>query len=87
MIVLKPCNTEDWKYIKKWTTSESESIQFAGQIFTFPIDKNQFEIYLSDSNRNVFKIINKDKLSIGIAEISIVKENLKDAKLARILMG
>ena len=87
MIELKPFKIEDCKYLKKWITNESDLIQFAGNIFTFPIDKKQVEIYLSDSNRTVFKIINEDKLSIGIAEISILKENEKDGKLARILIG
>lgn len=85
MIELKPFKIDDWKYIKKWTSSESELIQFAGAIFSFPVDRKQIRSYLSDSNRTVFKIENESKQSIGIAEISIVKENV--AKLARILIG
>ncbi len=85
MIELKPFKIDDWEYLKKWTSTESELIQFSGQIFSFPVDRKQVESYLSDSNRTVFKIENENKESIGIAEISIVQENV--AKLARILIG
>ncbi len=85
MIELKPFNIEDWKLLKKWTASEAELIQFAGQIFTFPINKKQVENYLSVSNRTVFKIENKNGEPIGISEISSEKGNV--AKLARIIIG
>ena len=85
MIKLKSFKIEDWKYLKKWISSESELIQFAGQIFNFPIDKKQVELYLSDTNRTVFKIESENNKTIGIAEISAPEENV--AKLARILIG
>ncbi|QDO94243.1 GNAT family N-acetyltransferase [Formosa sediminum] len=85
VIELKSFKIEDWKYLKKWISSESELIQFAGQIFSFPIDQKQVELYLSESKRTVFKIENENNETIGIAEISIPEENV--AKLARILIG
>ncbi len=85
MIELKSFKIEDWKYLKKWVSDESELIQFAGQIFAFPIDQKQVETYLSDSKRTVFKIENENNETIGIAEISILEGNV--AKLARILIG
>jgi len=85
VIKLKSFKIEDWKYLKKWISSESELIQFAGQIFNFPIDKKQVELYLSDTNRTVFKIESENNKTIGIAEISAPEENV--AKLARILIG
>jgi len=85
VIELKSFKIKDWKYLRKWISSESELIQFAGQVFTFPIDQKQVELYLSDSNRTVFKIENENNETVGIAEISIPEEN--SAKLARILIG
>ena len=85
VIELKAFNIEDWKYLKKWISNESELIQFAGQIFTFPIDQKQVELYLSEPNRTVFKIENENNKTIGISEISIPEKNV--AKLARILIG
>ena len=85
VIEIKSFKIEDWEYLKKWISSETELIQFAGQIFTFPIDQKQVELYLADSNRTVFKIENENNETIGIAEISNPEENV--AKLARILIG
>ena len=85
MIQLKPFKADDWIYLSAWISNEREFIQFAGKIFTFPLDKNQIEVYLSDPLRTVFKIADENELIIGMAEISIEQENT--AKLARILIG
>ncbi len=85
MIQLKPFKADDWIYLSAWISNERELIQFAGKIFTFPLDKNQIEVYLSDPLRTVFKIADENELIIGMAEISIEQENT--AKLARILIG
>ena len=85
MTKLQPFRVNDWKYLRKWIANEAELIQFAGPIFSFPIDRNQVESYLSDPNRTVFKIENGSKQAIGMAEISDEGENV--AKLARIIIG
>lgn len=85
MIILKSFEIEDFEYLGKWISNESELVQFAGQIFTFPICRNQVELYLADLNRIVFRIENDNFETIGIAEVSIIEENV--AKLARILIG
>ena len=85
MTKLQPFRVNDWKYLRKWIANESELIQFAGPIFSFPIDRNQVESYLSDPNRTVFKIENSSKQAIGMAEISDEGGNV--AKLARIIIG
>ena len=84
MIELQPFEADDWKYLRKWIANESELIQFAGPLFSFPIDKNQVESYLSNPNRTVFRIENSSKV-IGMAEISNEGESV--AKLARIIIG
>lgn len=61
MIELEPFKIKDWTYLKKWISNEAELIQFAGTIFTFPVDKRQVEIYLSNANRTVFKVVNEEK--------------------------
>lgn len=86
MIQLKPFTIDDWKLIDRWTANEAELIQFSGQIFSFPIDKQQIETYLSDSkNRTVFRVDNLNNEPIGMAEISILDNDV--AKLARVLIG
>ena len=85
MIKLKHFRTEDWSYLQKWIKNEAELMQFAGPIFSFPIDQKQVKNYLSESNRTVFRIETENNQIVGVAEISIEKENV--AKLARILIG
>lgn len=85
MIELKPFKIDHWEYLKKWVANDAELNQFAGQIFTFPVDKNQVRSYLSNLNRKVFIIENENKKAIGIGEIISIDERV--AKLARILIG
>lgn len=85
MIELKPFELKDWQYLKKWISNESELIQFAGPIFSFPINEEQIKSYLSDSTRIVFKVETVDGKTIGMSEIMI--ENNHVVKLARILIG
>lgn len=85
MIQLKSFNIEDGKYLVKWISSELELVQFAGPFFTFPINKEQLEHYLSDPNRIVFRVESESNQAIGMAEISIEDNNV--VKLARILIG
>lgn len=68
--------------IKKVTSNEAELIQFAGIIFTFSIDQQQVETYLSDFNGIVFRIENEHQNPIEIVKISSVDANV--AKLSRI---
>lgn len=85
MTYLKKFNLEDWKHLNKWITNESELVQFSGEIFKFPIDQKQVELYLSEKNRTVFKITSEKDEVIGISEI--ISLDKKVAKLARILIG
>ncbi|WP_299224432.1 GNAT family N-acetyltransferase [uncultured Psychroserpens sp.] len=85
MIKLETFKIEDWKHIEKWISNESELIQFAGSIFSFPIDETQIESYLSHPNRMVFKIVHANQQPIGMAEIYLEEGHI--AKLARILIG
>ncbi|MEC3965833.1 hypothetical protein [Flagellimonas halotolerans] len=85
MLKLKPFKIDDWEYLQKWISNESELIQFAGPIFTYPIDQRQVALYLSDTKRIVFRIEHGHRKTVGIAEIYLPKKNV--AKLARILIG
>ena len=85
MIELKPFEVNDWRYLQRWIGNEAELTQFAGPIFSFPVDRTQVERYLSNPNRTVFRIEDNDNQPIGMAEIS--DEGGGVAKLARILIG
>ncbi len=83
MIKIVSFEINDWKYLRKWITNEAELVQFAGPIFSFPVDRSQVESYLSNPNRTIFKIEDSSERAIGMAEIS--DEGGSVAKLARIL--
>ncbi len=85
MIRLKLFEVDDWKYLRKWIANEAELIQFAGPIFSFPVDRVQVKSYLSNPDRAVVKAEDGSNQAIGMAEISDEGEGV--AKLARILIG
>lgn len=84
MISLAKFTIDDFEPLSSWINSGKELIQFSGNIFTFPIDKDQISRYLEDCNRVAFKVIDNDKV-VGHAEI--YHETQKRAKLCRILIG
>ncbi len=87
MIELTPFTDKDFGTLISWIDNEKSMLQFAGNIFTFPLTKNQLQNYLTDPNRNAFKVINKfDNSKIGHAEIYL-EPNSNIAKLCRILIG
>jgi RimJ/RimL family protein N-acetyltransferase len=84
MIKLEPFTSEDFEYLLKWIDNEKELIQFAGDMFTFPITESQIVAYLKDNKRQVFKVIFNETV-IGQAEIYF--EDNYNARLCRILIG
>ena len=84
MINLIPFTISDTKYLNCWIKNERDLIQFAGDIFTYPIDEKQIAYYLADNNRLVYQVIDDD-YPVGHAEI--YHESDEQARLCRILVG
>ncbi len=84
MIRLVPFELKDYKNLSRWIKNEKELVQFAGDIFSYPITKSQMQEYLNDDKRHVFSIFYLDE-NIGLGEIYV--ENKQRAKLCRILIG
>lgn len=85
MIHLQQFDVNDFQRLIAWINNEEELIQFAGPIFSFPLNREQLTSYLSDSKRKVYKIIVNDNIVIGHAELYFTDEDT--AKLCRILIG
>lgn len=64
-IELKPFKMEDWEYLQKWIKNERELIQFAGPVFSFPVDRRQVKSYISEPERTTFKIDIDNKIRYG----------------------
>lgn len=85
MIKLEPFTKNDFNRLFSWIDCEEDLIQFAGPAFTFPLTKDQLDIYLENLNTNAFKVIEiTSNRTIGHCEIYLTKTS---AKLCRILIG
>jgi len=84
MIQIQKFDIEDYSYLEDWIQSEEELIQFAGPIFKFPMTRGQFEPYLNENQRKVFKVIYEEKV-IGMAEL--IDLDAETNKIARVLIG
>lgn len=86
MIKLEPFDKADFDRLISWIDSEELMVQFAGPIFKFPLTIDQLELYITNKNRFVFKVIKLDTTEvIGHSEIYYSKNKI--AKLCRILLG
>jgi len=84
MIRLEHFKSKDFEYLLKWIDNEKDLVQFAGDMFSFPITETQIIEYLKDNNRFVYKVV-FDGIVIGQAEIYL--EDKYNARLCRILIG
>lgn len=86
MITLKEFTNSDFDTFISWCTSEQKTTQFAGQIFTYPVTKNQLKNYLNDKNKIPFKVVlNKTQETIGHCELNFEENDFP--KLSRILIA
>lgn len=84
MIILKPFELADLSQLNQWIKDERQLFQFAGDHFTFPIDKKQITSYLYDKNRLAFQVLYQGE-PVGHAEI--YRESSKQARLCRMLIS
>ncbi len=85
MIELLPFTKKDFELFKSWIHTEEELVQFAGPIFSYPLDDLQLNAYLEMIDIKPFKIVLRStKETIGHCEL-----NLQDGKnrLSRVLIG
>lgn len=88
MIRLEEFKHNDFNRFINWIDNEKFMYQFAGPIFTFPVTEKQLTEYISDKNRQAFKIIEiKTEKVIGHAEIGRIDLKNKSARLCRILVA
>lgn len=68
-ISLKPFTSSDFNRLISWINTEEELVQFAGAIFSFPVNRDQLYIYLKDSRRTPLVIEHEDEI-IGHCELN-----------------
>ena len=47
MLRLEPFTPDDFSRLIRWVDTKIELVQFAGDLFTYPLSKDQLQAYLS----------------------------------------
>lgn len=85
MIELQKFTPTDFETFMSWINNEKELFQFAGPIFTFPLNRNQLENYMNMEGLVPYKVVWKEtNETIGHCELNYQKGHYR---LSRILIG
>lgn len=88
MIHLEKFEKSDYNRLINWIDSEELMVIFGGQIFDFPITHKQLDLYIDQSDRLVFKVIEtSSKEIIGHAELNAINPRRSNARICRVLVG
>jgi len=92
-IELKPFEQNDFTRLIGWTRSPEFLLQWAGPIFTYPVDQKQLEQYLQGTEgdpprRRIFKAVEMgNQQVVGHIELNEVDSKNRSATLCRVLVG
>ena len=85
MLKLEPFNQDDFSRLINWIDTKRELVQFAGDLFTYPLSEDQLHAYLSQEKLVAKKIIHIESGEvIGHCELNFLNEY---PRLSRILIG
>lgn len=92
-IALRPFERSDFKRLMGWIMTPEFLLQWAGPIFTYPLDEVQLDGYLRESEgnqpaRKIFKGVTlSDHAVIGHIELANIDRRNRSATLCRVLIG
>jgi RimJ/RimL family protein N-acetyltransferase len=92
-IELKSFERCDFARLINWVTSQEFLMQWAGPIFSYPLDEGQLEKYIQGSEgnhpiRRIFKAVNTGTNGVvGHIELDNIDMKNKSATVARVLVG
>ncbi len=85
MLKLEPFTPNDFSRLVRWVDTKRELVQFAGDLFTYPLSENQLHAYLSQDKLIAKKIVHiQSGEVIGHCELNFLNEH---PRLSRILIG
>jgi RimJ/RimL family protein N-acetyltransferase len=88
MIRLEKFTEGDFERLINWIDNEYFMHQFAGPAFGFPLTHHQLNNYITESNRNIYRVVeSSSNRIIGHAEINRIDSKNKSARLCRILIA
>lgn len=86
MIALQPFKITDFDTLISWIDNEESLVQFAGQLFSFPLTPQQLLTYIQDEKRFPYKVVSTlSGSTIGHAEIYL--PGTGTAIFCRIIIG
>ncbi len=93
MIALRPFDRSDFSRLIGWVTSPAFLLQWAGPLFTHPLDTEQLDRYLRESQgdpptRLIFTAVEVETgAAVGHIEIAKIDPRNRSATLSRVLVG
>ena len=93
MIALRPFARADFARLIGWIPSAEFLLQWAGPVFTFPLDTAQLERYLLEGegdapSRMIFTAVEADTAAaVGHIELARIDRRNRSATLSRVLIG
>jgi len=93
MITLRPFDRSDFARLIGWVASPAFLLQWAGPLFTYPLDTPQLERYLAESQqeqpmRMIFTAVEAETgAAVGHIELGKIDPRNRSASLARVLIG
>ncbi len=92
-IELRPFERNDFDRLMGWIKSPEFLLQWAGPVFTYPLDQNQLKQYIQGTegkppNRRIFKAVEiRNQQVVGHIELNEIDLKNKSATLCRVLVG
>jgi RimJ/RimL family protein N-acetyltransferase len=93
MIVLRPFERSDFARLIGWVDSPAFLLQWAGPLFTYPLDTAQLDRYLADAQqhpptRMIFTAVDDATgAAVGHIELAKIDPRNRSASLSRVLIG
>jgi RimJ/RimL family protein N-acetyltransferase len=92
-ISLEPFSEADFDRLIAWSSTAEFLLQWAGPLFTFPLDRSQLENYLAATRQNLPKAFAYRAVDmathavVGHIEIGNIDQRNSSARLSRVLIG
>ena len=93
MIALRPFERSDFARLIGWVGSPAFLLQWAGPVFTYPLDSAQLDRYLAEAQqehptRMIFTAVDDATgASVGHIELAKIDPRNRSASLSRVLVG
>lgn len=94
MIKLEYFKKEDFEQLIKWVDSDHLLTNWAGSLFSFPLNKEKLDWYISDTNdldtsdAFVYKAVDTDSGNVvGHISLGGISKKNKSARISRVLVG